>query len=173
LGQKYTYSFAASTISECTQSLQEHKVIVKTDDLPRAQLEIQSRLDSGLDYNTAASTVYSDLGRPVNDLDSWVDYQAIEGCMEDEHAVASLQVRLTSHFLYMHKHFCAARVSAEILRRTDDIIEVRAGILITHNHHLTPMPGMVQYMQQATFHGLAKLNANRLYTQAIAQPSQQ
>ena len=89
-------------------------MIVKTDDLPQAQQEIQSRLDSGLDYNTATSTVYSELGRPVNDLDSWADYQAIEGCMEDEHAVVSLQVRLTSQCLYMHNYFCTARVSAEV-----------------------------------------------------------
>ena len=27
----------------------------------------------------------------MNDLDSWADYQAIEGSMDDEHVVASLQ----------------------------------------------------------------------------------
>ena len=27
----------------------------------------------------------------MKDLDSWADYQAIEGCPEDEHAIASLQ----------------------------------------------------------------------------------
>ena len=64
---------------------------MKADDLPRAQQEIQDRLDSGLDYNTAASTVYQEVGHPVNDLDSWTDYQAIEGSMDDEHAVVSLQ----------------------------------------------------------------------------------
>ena len=64
---------------------------MKADDVPRAQQEIQDRLDSGLDYNTAASTVYQDVGRPVNDLDSWTDYQAIEGSMDDEHVVISLQ----------------------------------------------------------------------------------
>lgn len=57
----------------------------------KAQQEIQARLDSGLDYNTAASTVYTDLGCAVNDLDSWTDYQAIDGGCEDEHAVVSLQ----------------------------------------------------------------------------------
>ncbi len=64
---------------------------MKADDVPRAQQEIQDRLDSGLDYNTAASTVYQDMGRPVNDLDSWTDYQAIEGSMDDEHVAVSLQ----------------------------------------------------------------------------------
>ena len=59
--------------------------------MPQSQQEIQDRLHSGLDYNTAASTVYQDIGRPVNDLDSWVDYQAIEGSMDDEHVVVSLQ----------------------------------------------------------------------------------
>ena len=71
--------------------LQEHKLLVKREELPQAQQEIQSRLDSGLDYNTAASTVYQDYGTPVNDLDSWTDYQAIEGSMDDEHVVVSLQ----------------------------------------------------------------------------------
>ena len=66
-------------------------MIVKADEVPQAQQEIQDRLDGGLDYNTAASTVYQDVGRPVNDLDSWVDYQAIEGSMDDEHVVVSLQ----------------------------------------------------------------------------------
>lgn len=71
--------------------MQEHKLLVKREELPQAQQEIQNRLDSGLDYNTAASTVYQDYGRPVNDLDSWTDYQAIEGSMDDEHVVVSLQ----------------------------------------------------------------------------------
>ena len=66
-------------------------MIVKAEEMPQSQQEIQDRLDSGLDYNTAASTVYQDIGRPVNDLDSWVDYQAIEGSMDDEHVVVSLQ----------------------------------------------------------------------------------
>lgn len=66
-------------------------MIVKTNDLPQAQQEIQDRLDSGLDYNTAACAVYQDVGCPVNDLDSWTDYQAIEGSMDDEHVVVSLQ----------------------------------------------------------------------------------
>ena len=82
---------AHSKLTKLYASVQEHKLIVKVDDLPQAQQEIQSRLDSGLDWNTAASTVYQELGRPVKDLDSWADYQAIEGCPEDEHAIISLQ----------------------------------------------------------------------------------
>ena len=71
--------------------LQEHKLIVRVDDVSRAQQEIQTRVENGLDYNTAAFTLYQDMGRPVNDLDSWADYQAIEGSMDDEHAIISLQ----------------------------------------------------------------------------------
>ena len=59
--------------------------------MPHARQEIQARADNGLDYNTAASTLYQDMGRPVNDLDSWADYQAVEGSMGDEHAIISLQ----------------------------------------------------------------------------------
>jgi hypothetical protein len=66
-------------------------LVLRVDELPQAQQEIQSRLDSGLNWNTAASTVYQELGRPVKDLDSWADYQAIEGCPDDEHAIVSLQ----------------------------------------------------------------------------------
>ena len=71
--------------------MQEHKLIVRVDDMPHAQQQIQARVEHGLDYNTAASTLYQDLGRPVNDLDSWADYQALEGSTDDEHAIISLQ----------------------------------------------------------------------------------
>ena len=54
----------APTFLTAHLSLQEHKLIVKREELPQAQQELQDRLDSGLDYNTAASTVYQDYGRP-------------------------------------------------------------------------------------------------------------
>ena len=71
--------------------MQEHKLIVRLDDMPHAQQGIQARIENGLDYNTAASTLYQDMGRPVNDLDSWAEYQAVEGSMDDEHGIISLQ----------------------------------------------------------------------------------
>jgi hypothetical protein len=71
--------------------LQEHKLLVARDDMSRAEAAITERLNAGMDWNSAASSVYREIGTPVSDLESWAQYMALDGGHEDQHCIITLQ----------------------------------------------------------------------------------
>jgi len=71
--------------------LQEHKLLWSWEDLRQAEEAIAERTGAGLAYNTAAGTVYEELGERVDDLESWGRYMALDGSERDEHVVVTLQ----------------------------------------------------------------------------------
>lgn len=71
--------------------LQEHKLLLSWEDLRQAEEAIAERTAAGLDYNTAAGTVYEELGERVENLESWGHYMALHGSEQDEHFVVTLQ----------------------------------------------------------------------------------
>lgn len=56
-----------------------------------AEAAIAERLGAGMDWTAAASSVYQELGRPVNDEESWAQYMALDGSDSDQHCIITLQ----------------------------------------------------------------------------------
>lgn len=71
--------------------MQEHKLLIRLTDLQQAEDAIAERTSAGLDWTTAAGTVYEELGERVDDLDSWARYMALDGSEQDDSCVVTLQ----------------------------------------------------------------------------------
>lgn len=78
-------------LSEAGGLAQEHKLLVRLTDLKQAEDAIAERTSAGLDWTTAAGTVYEELGERVDDLDSWGRYMALDGSEQDDSCVVTLQ----------------------------------------------------------------------------------
>lgn len=71
--------------------VQEHKLLVRRADMSDAEAATAERLGAGLDWTSAASSVYQELGQPVHDEGSWAQYMALDGSDSDQHAIITLQ----------------------------------------------------------------------------------
>lgn len=71
--------------------VQEQKLLLPTSVAERAGAMIAEMQSTGVDWHRAAEAVFKDVGRRVEDLDSWMDYMSLDGAEGAEHQLVTLQ----------------------------------------------------------------------------------